>query len=50
MSRKGVQAVILCEDAQQATFAERYLKEKGLHARRIRTLPYPAGKGSVGTF
>lgn len=46
MSRRKVQAVILCEDAQQATLAETYLKSRGLRPHQIRTVPYPGGRGS----
>lgn len=50
MSRRKVQVVILCEGAQDATFAESYLKSKGLAPHQIRTVKSPPGRGSGERF
>jgi hypothetical protein len=51
MGSQGVQVVILAEDLQHSVFLERFLKaiRKDL-SRRIRTVPFPAGRGSGEQF
>jgi hypothetical protein len=46
MTKRKVEVTILCEDIQQQVFARRFLINRGFHARKIRLLALPEGKGS----
>ena len=50
LSDDYTEIVILCEDRQQEVFIRRFLKKNGIKNRRVRVLPYPAGRGSGEQF
>ena len=41
--RRNVQVVLLCEDAQSASFARRFLEEQGWSKRQLRVVPFAVG-------
>jgi hypothetical protein len=50
MSANYTEIVILCEGKQDEVFLRRFLKQNGYGPHRVRTRPYPAGRGSGKQF
>ncbi len=50
MSADKTEVVVICEGSADATFCRRFLKLRGYDHRKVRVLPFPAGKGCGEQF